>query len=65
MAGDTGSNSVSIVAILAILVLVGVVIYLVFRPANDAELELDVDISDEIGLLVPAPSSFGSSVTYA
>jgi len=65
MADDTGSNSVSIVAILAILVLVGVVLYFVFRPANDGDLELDVDIGEEIGLLAPAPWSFGPSVMYA
>ena len=60
MTGDSGSNSVSIVAIVAILVLIGLVLYFVLRPSGDGGLEIDVDveggIGEDIGLLAP-PSS--------
>lgn len=49
--GDSNSSVVSIVAILAILVLVGLVLYfVVLSPAEDGDLELDVNI-DTIGQL--------------
>lgn len=50
---DTNSSSVSIVAIIAILIMVGLAIYFVLmRGSDDAELKIDVDGSS---LVIPAP----------
>ena len=50
---DSNSSSVSMVAIIAILIMVGLAVYFVFlRDSNDAELKIDVGGSS---LVIPAP----------
>lgn len=68
MSNGSGSNSaVSIVAILAILVLAGLVLYFVLSPGDEGEFELEVNVDtiSQVRMERPPPIPAPPAGTFA